>query len=78
MQKMTTGKQIRQAREELGWTQGELAEAVTAHGAPVSKPFISLLEADERRPAIDTAAALSVVLNIPLDDLLAEYKVPAT
>ena len=78
MQKMTTGQQVRAARERLEMTQGDLAEAVTAHGAPVSKPFISLLEADERRPAIDTAAALSVVLNIPLDDLLAEYKVPAT
>jgi len=76
MQKKTTGQQVKAAREALDWTQEQLVSAMAAHGEPVTKPFISLLENDLRQPSVATAGALSAVLGISLDDLLAQHTVP--
>ena len=77
MHKKTTGQQVRAARERLEMTQAALVEALAKHGCDVTVPFISLLENDQRGLAVQTAGALSVVLSIPLDDLLAQYKEPS-
>ena len=62
---MTLGKEIRQRRERLGWTQQILAEKVGITGA-----FLSEIETEKKRPSYETLSALATVLNCSSGDLL--------
>lgn len=74
MQKLSTGEQIRAARAARDWTQAELVQAVGVHGTTITTAYVSLIESDERVPSAAVCAALSAVLGVSLDDMLAPLK----
>lgn len=57
---------IRELREELGWTQAELAAI-----AGLATITVRQLETAKRRPSLDTAARLARALDVPIDTLYA-------
>lgn len=67
----TLGSVIRRRRRELGWTQEELAERISAEGEYIRQSDISRIERDlialPRRPRLEHIAA---ALNLSLGELL--------
>ena len=55
---------IRKLREELSWTQAELADA-----AGLATITVRQIETAKRRPSLDTAARLAKALDVPIDAL---------
>lgn len=55
------GKQVRTAREEMGWSQAELAEALDRRQA-----YISEIERGKTEPNSTTLISLAMVLKKPL------------
>ena len=62
---MTFGKKIRTRREELGYTQVELAQKMQT-----SQPYISRLEKDSFNPSMSMIINIATALNISVDYLL--------
>ena len=62
---MTFGQKIKYRREELGYTQTELAERVHT-----TQPYISRLERGHFNPSMKMIAKISPALNISVDYLL--------
>ena len=62
---MTFGQKIRYRREELGYTQTELAERVHT-----TQPYVSRLERGWFNPSMQMIVKISTVLNISVDYLL--------
>ena len=60
-----SGDRIKAARENLNWTQGQLAEA-----AGISKGFLSDIENDKRNISSESALKIADALGISLDYLL--------
>ena len=60
------GERIRQRRDELEWTQDQLAQK-----AGISKSFLSDLENGKRSVGADTLQAIAQVLGLSLDFLMA-------
>lgn len=65
---MTYGEIIREARERRGWTQQELADALSS-----STTSISNWERQNTRPSIEDTNALCRLLGIPNDVLVSSY-----
>ncbi len=65
------GERAAQVRNTLGLTQTELAHQISKRfpSAGVEPPHISAIESGARRPSIDLAIALSIVLESSLDYL---------
>ena len=62
---MTFGQKIKNRREELGYTQEELAQKVHT-----TQPYISRLERGWFNPSMQMIVKISTVLNISVDYLL--------
>ena len=62
---MTLGQKIKQRREELGYTQVELAQKTQT-----SQPYISRLEKDDFNPSTQMIVNIAVALNMSIDYLL--------
>lgn len=62
---MTFGQKIRNRREELGYTQVELAQKTHT-----SQPYISRLEKDNFNPSMRMITSIATVLDISVDYLL--------
>ncbi|MDE6835190.1 MAG: helix-turn-helix transcriptional regulator [Ruminococcus sp.] len=62
---MTFGQKIRNRREELGYTQVELAKKMQT-----TQPYISRLERDEFNPSKQMIVKISTALDISIDYLL--------
>ncbi|MDE6671531.1 MAG: helix-turn-helix domain-containing protein [Ruminococcus sp.] len=62
---MTFGQKIRNRREELGYTQVELAERVHT-----TQPYISRLERDNFNPSMKMIVNIAIALDISVDYLL--------
>ena len=60
------GDQIRQARQQLGWTQTELAQR-----ANISPNYVARLERGELGPSLYVASQISAALGITLEALTA-------
>jgi transcriptional regulator with XRE-family HTH domain len=69
---MTFGEILKEARTELGLTQGEVASECGIHASMVCD-----YENDEHQPAFETALKLSKYLGIPLDDYKQTISIPA-
>lgn len=54
---------VKAAREELGWTQAELAEATRTLGIPVSKRTVSWVETGGKDTRMGTVEALAKALG---------------
>ncbi|WP_037900806.1 helix-turn-helix domain-containing protein [Streptomyces sp. NRRL S-350] len=65
------GRRVRQRREELGFSQRELA------GDIVTASYISLLESGQRSPTLDLVLHLAEVLRMPLAELTGQRESPA-
>ncbi len=63
------GPQVRKLRNKLDLTQEELAARCQLHGLDISRGTLSQIEARLRRVADSELFRLSVVLNVPTDDL---------
>ena len=64
------GCNIAGVREYLGWTQDELAEAVTAYGLPMRGRTVGKIERGERkRVTAEEVAAIAAVLGVPLSEI---------
>ena len=62
---MTFGQKIKNRREELGYTQVELAQKMQT-----SQPYISRLEKDSFNPSMPMIINIATALNISIDYLL--------
>ena len=62
---MTLGQKIRNRREELGYTQAELARKTQT-----SQPYISRLEKDDFNPSTQMIISIAVTLGVSIDYLL--------
>ena len=62
---MTLGQKIRNRREELGYTQTELAQKTHT-----SQPYISRLEKDDFNPSTQMIISIAVTLDVSIDYLL--------
>jgi len=62
---MTLGQKIKKRREELGYTQAELARK-----AQTSQPYISRLEKDDFNPSTQMIISIAVTLGVSIDYLL--------
>jgi transcriptional regulator with XRE-family HTH domain len=60
------GENVRQKREELDWTQEQLAEK-----ADLDQTFISGIERGTRNPTIITITKLSKALSVSVSELCA-------
>ena len=66
---MTLGQKIRTRREELGYTQAELAQKTQT-----SQPYISQLENDKFNLSTQMIVNISVALGVSIDYLLLDKK----
>lgn len=66
---MTIGKRIRNRRQELDLTQGELAER-----AGLSRVYVCELEGDKYNPTAPTLLRLAKALRMSADELLNEER----
>lgn len=62
---MTLGQKIKQRREELGYTQTELAQKTQT-----SQPYISRLEKDDFNPSTQMIISIAITLDVSIDYLL--------
>lgn len=62
---MTLGQKIKNRREELGYTQAELAQKTQT-----SQPYISRLEKDGFNPSTQMIISIAVTLGVSIDYLL--------
>ncbi len=58
------GERIRQCRQELGWTQAELAAS-----ADISPNYVARLERGELGPSLFVASQIAAALGVPLETL---------
>lgn len=66
---MTLGQKIKLRREELGYTQAELARKTQT-----SQPYISRLEKDDFNPSTQMIISIAVTLDVSIDYLLLDDK----
>ena len=66
---MTFGQKIRNRREQLGYTQAELAERLKS-----TQPYISRLERENFNPSMQMIINIAITLNISIDYLLLDKK----
>lgn len=66
---MTLGQKVKLRREELGYTQKELAKRTQT-----SQPYISRLEKDDFNPSTQMIVSIAVTLGVSTDYLLIEDK----
>jgi len=69
----SVGEAIRRARQELGWTQVQLADA-----ASLSPNYVARLERGELGPSLFVARQICDTLGIDLDSLFAPPDVAST
>ena len=62
---MTFGQKMRNRREELGYTQVELAKKVKT-----TQPYISRLEKGDFNPSMKMIVNIAIALNMRIDYLL--------
>lgn len=62
---MTLGQKIKHRREELGYTQTELAQKTKT-----SQPYISRLEKGDFNPSTQMIISIAVTLDVSIDYLL--------
>lgn len=62
---MTFGQKIKSRREELGYTQEELAQKINS-----SQPYISRLERDSFNPSKQMIIGIAITLGMSIDYLL--------
>jgi transcriptional regulator with XRE-family HTH domain len=71
-ERSTLGVVVRRRRQELGWTQEELAERISADGEYVRQSEISRIENGKiELPRRERLVRLAAVLDLPLGELLA-------
>ena len=68
---------VREAREELGWTQAELSLATRTVGQPVSTRTICYLEAGNRNVRVSSIEAVAKALGTTGTGLLLQGEVVA-
>lgn len=66
---MTLGQKVKKCREELGYTQVELAKRTQT-----SQSYISRLEKDDFNPSTQMVVSIAVTLGVSTDYLLIEDK----
>ena len=66
---MTLGQKVKLRREELGYTQKELAKRTQT-----SQPYISRLEKDDFNSSTQMIVSIAVTLGVSTDYLLLEDK----
>lgn len=67
---MTLGQKIRNRREELGYTQTELAQKTKT-----SQPYISRLEGDGFNPSTQMIVSIAMALDMSIDYLLLDDRI---
>jgi len=62
------GERLRRKREDLGWSQSELARRMVVAGwSGYSQMAVSRTEANSRTPRLDEAAGLAQLLGVKID-----------
>ena len=60
---------LREKREEKGITMNEMAKILN-----VAQPMITLYEQGKRRPLLDKVHKMSVVLDVPIEEIALFFK----
>ena len=60
-------RRLRARREQLGWSQAELAKALSGSGLTLHGSAIAKIEAGDRAVRIDEAVAIASALDVDLD-----------
>lgn len=68
---MTFGQTLREARIRRGLSQDQLATAMSKHGTPISKPYLSRIENDKRPPSLDLIPSFAELLDLVPEFLFA-------
>lgn len=63
-------ERMRRLREDLGWTQTDLARTLTERGSGVNQAHISKIENGQRQPSLELLHQLAAVLETTTDYLL--------
>lgn len=69
----TVGANVRRLRQEIGDTQGALADRLKGNGHPIPVASIGRIESGDRRVEVDDLMALSVALGVSPLALLMPY-----
>jgi len=64
-------EQVKVRRQQLGWNQGELSEALAGHGMNIDRSGVVRLEAGRRGIRVEDLLALAAALQTTPTDLLA-------
>jgi transcriptional regulator with XRE-family HTH domain len=64
------GERVRMQRGQLGWTQAQLADALTEHGWPVDPTAVVRIEKGERAVQVEQLLVLAAALGTTPSDLL--------
>lgn len=65
------GRNVREAREALGWSQMDLANEASTHFTAISR-----IERAERQPLLTTIIAVAYALDVPPGDLFKGIREP--
>jgi transcriptional regulator with XRE-family HTH domain len=66
----TFGKRVRILRQERGWTQNQLIDALKTVGVDIGRSYVSEWERTDKMPSGEVVAALARVLETTADYLL--------
>ncbi|MGF9893513.1 helix-turn-helix transcriptional regulator [Priestia megaterium] len=67
--KIVTTNNVKERREQAGWTQTELAEKVST-----VRPTIASLERSKYEPSVGLAMRIAKVFNCTVEDVFTEVK----
>ena len=70
------GKRLRGAREDRGWTQGDLSERLAEVGVTITPLQVARMEKGERSVRATEAAALADLYGVSVDGLLGRHARP--
>jgi transcriptional regulator with XRE-family HTH domain len=73
----TFGKAVREARNEMGWSQQKLAERLTLAGLRIDPTAITRIERGQRSIRLSEAVTIAAELGIDLNELLHGLENPA-
>lgn len=64
------GANVRRLRQEAGWSQSDLAEAMTNRGYGMHQVTVGKVETAQRPTRLAEVAAFAITLNVAVEDLL--------
>ena len=68
------GVRVKDLRQARGWTQGDLAQRLTAAGYPMHQTTVAKMEGGSRPTNVGEVAALAAIFGIPIGSVFSEVE----